>query len=457
MCISSQNPLDVNKDYFPANTRVAVDGAIAGTATVTVAGDFSITYHKYFKVVKNLQTDPVKTYILRICGSDAPTQYPDGTAIEAGAKHFSVPVKGVGIGGSTPSAFLEPLDLLDEVKLADVTYAHSPCLHAAQVAGDITQESANFASKAASETSVELVLTDKWNTGTCNCDKDVVFDASGDDTPLGRAEWIKFLATFFNEEDRANLVFSREKSAYDATKALATAAAALYELTKAKKKCAWIGSVSQMVSPYARTHWKLDNTAYKLKYCTDAGMEPVTDLDGSGEPKNYDVSGTDLNTALADVDVIIDETYAGDPATTFPDKASVLSNLGITLKEGAVLLREDKEVHDTGSSHNYAWTENAIARPAHVLQGLVHAVWPNSVKAIPDSCIDYFRDMTAGEAVREIDHTHCTTWDNANAESQCITNILSDGEMAALRDSPAAKPSFIVAILVALVVAFIGA
>jgi hypothetical protein len=457
MCISSQNPLDVNKDYFPANTRVAVDGAIAGTATVTVAGDFSITYHKYFKVVKNLQTDPVKTYILRICGSDAPTKYPDGTAIEAGAKHFSVPVKGVGIGGSTPSAFLEPLDLLDEVKLADVTYAHSPCLHAAQVAGDITQESANFASKAASETSVELVLTDKWNVGTCACDKDVVFDASGGTTPLGRAEWIKYLATFFNEEDRANLVFSREKSAYDATKALATAAAALYELTKAKKKCAWIGSVSQTVSPYARTHWKLDNAAYKLKYCTDAGMEPVTDLDGSGEPKNYAVSGTDLNTALADVDVIIDETYAADPATTFPDKASVLSNLGITLKEGAVLLREDKEVHDTSSSHNYAWAESAIARPAHVLQGLVHAVWPNSVKAIPDSCIDYFRDMTAGEAVREIDHTHCTTWDNANAESQCITNILSDGEMAALRDSPAAKPSFIVAIVVALVVAFIGA
>jgi len=96
-------------------------------------------------------------------------------------------------------------------------------------------------------------------------------------------------------------------------------------------------------------------------------------------------------------------------------------------------------------------------RPAHVLQGLVHAVWPNSVKAIPDSCVDYFRDMTAGETVTVVDHTHCAKWDNANAESQCITNILSDGEMAALRDSPAAKPSFIVAILVALVVAFIGA
>ena len=121
----------------------------------------------------------------------------------------------------------------------------------------------------------------------------------------------------------------------------------------------------------------------------------------------------------------------------------------------------------TGSSttqgsnkYNYAWVESAIIRPAHVLQGLVHAVWPNSVKEIPTACVDYFRDITAAggaEAVKIVDHTHCTKWDNANAESQCITNILSDDEMAAFRMSPAAKPSFIVAIVVALVVAFIGA
>ena len=111
MCISSQNPLDVNKDYFPANTRLAKDGAIAGTATVTYAGDFSITYHKHFKVVKNLKMSPPTVYILRICGSDAPTKYPDGTAIEAGAKHFSVPVKGVAVGWSTPYAALELLGL----------------------------------------------------------------------------------------------------------------------------------------------------------------------------------------------------------------------------------------------------------------------------------------------------------------------------------------------------------
>ena len=449
----------MNKDYFPADTRVAQDGAIAGTATVTFASAFSITYHKYFKVVKNIKDS--KTYILRICGSDAPTKYPDGTAIEADAKHFSVPVKGAALGWSTPVAYFEQLDLLDKVKLVDASYAHSPCLHSAKVAGDITQEgSANWESKTASETSVELVVA-SGSSYDCNCDKDVEFTSPSDVTPLGRAEWIKYLATFFNEEDRANLVFSREKAAYDATKKIATDAAALHEV---KKKCAWIATGAYGdAPPYPSTHWKLDKTPYKLKYCTDAGMEPVTDLDGSGVPKLYAVGSTDLNTALADIDVIIDQSNdADDPATNLNTKAKVFTALDLSsIKDGAVFLRVDRELYDKGSNkYNHAWVESAIIRPAHVLQGLVHAVWPNSVKEIPTACVDYFRDITAAggaEAVKIVDHTHCTKWDNANAESQCITNIISDDDMSAFRMSPAAKPSFIAAIVVALVVAFIGA
>ena len=157
-------------------------------------------------------------------------------------------------------AYFEQLDLLDKVKLVDASYAHSPCLHSAKVAGDITQEgSANWESKAASETSVELVVAAGSSTD-CNCDKDVEFSSPSDDTPLGRAEWIKYLATFFNEEDRANLVFSREKAAYDATKANRDgSAAALHEVTKAKKKCAWIGH-----RPRYRTYSALTGNSRKL-------------------------------------------------------------------------------------------------------------------------------------------------------------------------------------------------
>ena len=175
------------------------------------------------------------------------------------------------------------------------------------------------------------------------------------------------------------------------------------------------------------------------------------------------MGSTDLNTALADIDVIIDQSNdADDPATNLNTKAKVFTALGLSsIKDGAVFLRVDRELYDKGSNkYNHAWVESAIIRPAHVLQGLVHAVWPNSVKEIPTACVDYFRDITAAggaEAVKIVDHTHCTKWDNANAESQCITNILSDDDMSAFRMSPAAKPSFIVAIVVALVVAFIGA
>ena len=88
----------------------------------------------------------------------------------------------------------------------------------------------------------------------------------------------------------------------------------------------------------------------------------------------------------------------------------------------------------------------------------MHAVWPDSVKEIPAACVDYFRDITAEEKPVVKDHTHCDKWDKANADAQCVTNILSDDEYAAIRASPAAgKPSFIVALVVALVVALIGA
>ena len=355
MCISSQNPLDVNKDYFPANTRVAQDGAIAGTAEVTFAGAFSITYHKYFKVVKNLKDS--KTYILRICGSDAPTQYPDGTAIEADAKHFSVPVKGVAIGWSTPYAALELLGLEDELKVVDPQYIHSPCLRQKEKAGEVKSQgsaswlgyTADWVAATKDNADVSAVLTDGYSpaTGACSCDKDIVFDPASDGSPLGRAEWLKFLAAFFNEEDRANLVIDREVAAYDATKALATSAAAAHGSTK--KKCAWIKPNSNA----ATFEITLKADAYKVDYCQDAGMTAVVPADGS---TSQTFGAGDLaawKTLAADIDVFIDESGEYGGPTDYDTKAEVFAKMGpgfgeSDLKAGALVLRVDRELYDTG-------------------------------------------------------------------------------------------------------------
>ena len=53
---------------------------------------------------------------------------------------------------------------------------------------------------------------------------DVAFDATSDPGMLARAEWIKFVAAFFNLEAHANRVFEKIKAEYDATKASAAAA-----------------------------------------------------------------------------------------------------------------------------------------------------------------------------------------------------------------------------------------
>mmetsp|Transcript_9941 Transcript_9941/g.27685 ORF Transcript_9941/g.27685 Transcript_9941/m.27685 type:complete len:424 (+) Transcript_9941:277-1548(+) len=421
---------------------------------------------------------PPAVYILRICGSDAPTKYSDGTYIESDAKHFSVPVKGFALGWSTPVPFFEQLDLMDKVKLANPQYMHSPCMHDAIKAGTIKSEvgADAFSSAAPAQTDVELVLSSSpyvnWQnvtkrSGGCYCDKDVFFDGPADDTPLGRAEWIKFIATFFNEEDRANLIFSREKAAYDATKALAASAAAAHGSTK--KKCAWIKPAGGSGS-FSMT---LKADAYKVAYCEDAGMTAVVPADGTNSQAFTDAAA--WKTFAADIDVFIDESGEHYGPDSYDTKAEVFAFMGpgwgeSDLKAGALLLRIDRELSDNSatstkfyetnegtSGYNYAWLESAVFRPAHALQGLVHEVWPDYVKAIPDTCVDYFRDIIAEEAHVIKDHTHCTKWDNANAESKCVTNILSDDEYAAIRSSPAAKPAFIVAILVALVVAFIGA
>ena len=394
-------PPGCEQDYFPANTRVARTAPSREpprSPSPAISQSHTTSTSRWSRTSRR----PRKTYILRICGSDAPTQYPDGTAIEAGAKHFSVPVKGVALGWSTPVPFFEQLDLMDKVKLADASYTHSPCMHDAMKAGTIKDGSSSFASTAAAQTDVELVSA-AVPPGQAAAATRTSSSTPVRRTPLGRAEWIKFLATFFNEEDRANLVFSREKAAYDATKALATAAAALHEVTRQEE--VRLDRTALEDRPYP--HSLETRQTIQLKYCTDAGMEPVTDLDGSGAPK-IDVGSTDLNTALADVDVIIDETYARRSRHEPPTPRRRFSpHLGITLKDGAVLLRVDRELYDTGSpSTTTPGLESAVIRPAHVLQGLVHAVWPNSVKEIPDSCVDYFRDMTAGESDRQDRRPH---------------------------------------------------
>merc|ERR1719149_15869 len=62
--------------------------------------------------------------------------------------------------------------------------------------------------------------------GGSSSSRDVDFTATSDPGVLARAEWIKYLAAFFNLEPHANRVFNNIKAEFEQTKALAAAALA---------------------------------------------------------------------------------------------------------------------------------------------------------------------------------------------------------------------------------------
>jgi hypothetical protein len=456
----SGTSLDTSIEHFPTAHRIATDDSAYGASEVTVASDFSVHYDTYFKVVRThcgphaIWGCVPRTYVLTLCGATAPEQYANGTALPADAKHFTIPVEGVALPGSTPVTFLEMLDLRDAIELLDPTYVHSPCLQHLEETEQIDTTkneygTTTWAARAAAHEDVQVVFTDSWGTGASGTDKDVVFDATADPGALARAEWIKFISVFFNAEEKANLYFAREKAAFEATSAsTASLSASLYggESASAGKTCAWVQKYDDWYT--GATEYHVSYTTYKQELCVGAGMTPAVDAaDLSLTTPAYKMVFTnvdDFHAKLKTYDVIIDETYQWDVVNAAKDV--VLDSLGVdpddvsaSLKPGALLLRTDGHVTDAVTNLTDAngnamdWYESAVARPALVLADLAHRAWPEDIAAPPAGCARYFRDVLAGEMPVVNGKDECDVWTAAENEQMCLNNpvLAWDAELEA--------------------------
>lgn len=213
-CIEKFDP---TRDYFP--DKVTVEDAV----------NFTVTYHRSYKVVQVKTSAPnsAERYVLVQCGAPAPSLQGE----LAGAQVATVPIT------SLYSASTTHLSLLVDLRRLDVLTGVSTKRFL--TGGEILQRSGTgqvreFAP--ASTVDTELVVSQRPSVfmtgGSTNAGLSVIRQAGIpvvanhewlEPAALARAEWLKYMALFLNEERAGQRLYSGVKARYRALSARALA------------------------------------------------------------------------------------------------------------------------------------------------------------------------------------------------------------------------------------------
>jgi len=216
-CVRNYDP---SADYFPDK------------ADTTHAAGFTIDYRGHYKVVTVLEpwqdADRGFEYVLVQCG----TPVPDG--FEA-AQVVTVPVRSIVALSTTHLAHLDRLGVVDRlVGTGSADHISTPSVRDRLDRGAAIEVTRNLATniEAIIGLAPDLVMT--HSIGDPEGDVHPVLSAAGlavvlnaeyvEKSPLGRAEWLKFTAAFFNREAEANALFAAIEREY---RAVADRAAAI--------------------------------------------------------------------------------------------------------------------------------------------------------------------------------------------------------------------------------------
>lgn len=210
-CIEDYQP---GVNYFPDEMQVEH------------AQGFTIEYFDHYKLMTITQpwqeSGDDLAYLLVQCGAPVPEGYDDALVVE-------VPVDTAVSMSTTYLAGMVALDLSDSVAAVDeFDYISSPEIRARIDAGDLAEvgsgTTVNIEALLALEPGV-IFTYGGGDTGPVLRDAGLTVALNSDwmeASPLGRAEWVKFIAAFFNREAEANALFEGIESEYTALAALTT-------------------------------------------------------------------------------------------------------------------------------------------------------------------------------------------------------------------------------------------
>lgn len=412
----------------------------AGSGKIDYAGLFEIDYYGTYKVIKypfvtyvnssyapwpaSLKGQPVPPMVLYQCGTTRPGASDPGIGT-SGALYFEIPIQKATVAWGAPVRFFELLSLTEAIDLIDLTYVAPPCAQLMEYCFPDVHLSANDPNYSTRAAQTDVVFTDSWGTGFGgDAAINVPFEISTDPGSLHRAEWVKFVGAFFNEEDMAEQVFSEIKTEYSALAAIAT------EL-RSNETTQYIGVVPKVIW-VDFSSWSgasITNAHYQQKFTEDAGGQlvamPASAPAGCTRSENTDGSskmtcdGTDdgkmsFKAFLAQADLIIDQ-YANWPNYSAYNRGGFeevysLTAAGVPALEAnpQKAFALDRVITDTAGAEGkmgMPWLDLAQSQPQVFLAGLMEALWEDDFHS---NCgLTYLRRISSPEHQSDMGHDDC--------------------------------------------------
>jgi iron complex transport system substrate-binding protein len=209
-------------DYFPDE------------ATVEYAQGFEINYYDNYKVILIDQAyadgGARFEYVLVQCGTPLP-EVIEGTQT-IGYQVIEVPIQSIASLSATFLPNLETIDELDTLVATDeFDFAYSPAVRERIDAGEMVEVGGTYAlnTELVLDTDPDLIMLNAYSQADLDPfnplrDAGIAYAVNTDyleTSALGRAEWLKFTAAFFNREAEANAQFDAVAERYTDLAALA--------------------------------------------------------------------------------------------------------------------------------------------------------------------------------------------------------------------------------------------
>lgn len=351
-------------DYFPQK------------ADLKYANGFSISYHNSYKVVTIETPWPGATesieYALVQCGAPKPAGF-------LGEQMIEVPAKSIITMSTTYLPALDELGLLDRlVGLDDTTYVNNPTVRKMAEEGKLA--SIGYGSGVNVEKVLELApsLVMTYGSGAPEYDAHPVLLQAGqkvvvnaewmDTSPLGRAEWLKFIAAFFNKEAEAEALFDEIAQEYQQLTALTAAVS--------QKPTVFTGSA------YQGTWYIPGGQSFAAAFLRDAGANYLWSDD------------TSTGSLPLAVEAVFEKAQNADYWLNVGFVGSLDDLKGMDARyadfaafQNGKVWNNDAKTNASGGNDYY---ESAVLHPEWVLADLIHILHPD---LLPNHTLVYYRQV----------------------------------------------------------------